>query len=107
MARARVAGREGQGGGVSAQPVGEWAVWSGAWPRGRDRRHRRRTDGAVRERGERGIVSGIFVNNSKFKIQFTELKFFSLFLASNEKVLHTIFVQFFEIYNFHFRHCFI
>ena len=64
-------------------------------------------DGAVRERGERGMVSGISVNNSKFKIQFTELKFFSLFLASNEKVLHTIFVQFFEIYNFRVMHVFI
>jgi len=43
------------------------------------------------------------------KNQMTELKtkIFSLFLDSNEKLLNTMFVQVFKIYNFCFRHFFI
>ena len=58
---------------------------------------------AMRKRGERDAVSGILVIRPKFKINLST-QFFSLIFASNEKLLNTIFVQFFEIYNFHFRH---
>ena len=61
---------------------------------------------AMRKRGERDAVSGILVIRPKFKTNLST-QFFSLILASNKKLLNTIFVQFFEIYNFCFRHFFI
>ena len=52
-------------------------------------------------------ASGNLVNKPKFQNQFCNFKFFSLFWASNEKVLNTTFSQFFEIYNFRVLYFFI
>ena len=64
--------------------------------------------GVVQEGAEVGeAVRGSLVNKSKFQNQFCNFQMFSLFLASNEKVLNTTFAQCFEIYNFRVIHFFI
>ena len=64
--------------------------------------------GMVQGRSEVGDdVSGSFVIFSKSKNQFCKFIFFSFFLAPNEKLMNTIFVQCFEIYNFHVMYFFV
>ena len=77
LAGARGVRRRSQGGGVSAQPVGVRAVWSGArrvagqvaTPAARRRRRERETE----EKGDGG--EGNFVIKAKFKISFCKLNF--------------------------------
>jgi hypothetical protein len=65
--------------------------------------------GIRRQVGEEGREEGAEGLFAISKIPGTEskTKIFSLLLDSNEKLLNTIFVQFFNIYNFCFRHFFI
>ena len=82
--------------------------WLETWPSGQDRWPRRRTAppvGGVQGAEEGDGLKGIFVNRGKSWVLLTQ--FFSFKKDSNEKLLYTIFVQFFEFYNFRFRHFFI
>ena len=62
--------------------------------------------GQAGEEGREEGAEGLF-GISKIPGTESKTKIFSLFLDPNEKLLNTVFVQFFKIYNFCFRYFFI